>query len=516
MTKRSRGDVKPKAKKAGEPVQKGGAFRKGRSSDNPDRIASTQAGKNSHFRSKSKIRLLNMYNEKPDMEARKEKPLEPKRIQPDRRWFGNTRVVTQSKLQTFRDEIGKSVNDPFQVVLKSSKLPMSLLSDNTTGKVARANILACEPFSETFGNKAQRKRPKLSLSNLEALAEAAETRCKDFEETHPDIDKPVEKEAVSADVFNKGTSRRIWRELYKVIDSSDVILEVIDARDPMGTRCLHLERELKKNRPNKYLVLVLNKCDLVPTWVTKKWVAELSKEYPTVAFHAHINKSFGKSALLQLLRQFSSLLKDRKHVSIGFVGYPNVGKSSVINTLKKKNVCKAAPIPGETKVWQYIALSKRMYLIDCPGIVPSDGPQTDAEKLFKGVVRPERVEAPSLYIEHVLQRVKAKYLIKKYSLQDDATWKDADEFLTLVASKQGKLVKGGEADLETTARVVLYDWQKGRLPYFSMPPGGKAPEDANEPDDVPVDVVLDKDDETDLPQDEDAEDNEEISEGQED
>jgi len=269
----------------------------------------------------------------------------------------------------------------------------------------------------------------------------------------------------------------------------ELVIEVIDARDPMGTRCFRLERELKKNRPNKYLVLVLNKCDLVPTWVTKRWVAELSKEYPTVAFHAHINKSFGKSALLQLLRQFSSLLKDRKHVSIGFVGYPNVGKSSVINTLKKKNVCKAAPIPGETKVWQYIALSKRMYLIDCPGIVPNDGAQTDADKLLKGVVRPERVEAPSLYIDHVLSRVKSKYLIKKYSLQSDAEWKDAEDFLTMVASKQGKLLKGGEPDLETTARVVLYDWQKGRLPFFSMPPGGKAPEDENEPDDLPVEIV---------------------------
>ena len=51
------------------------------------------------------------------------------------------------------------------------------------------------------------------------------------------------------------------------------------------------------------------------------------------------------------------------------VGYPNVGKSSVINTLISKKSCKVAPVPGETKIWQYISLMKRIFLIDCPGVV---------------------------------------------------------------------------------------------------------------------------------------------------
>ena len=84
----------------------------------------------------------------------------------------------------------------------------------------------------------------------------------------------------------------------------------------------------------------------------------LSREYPTLAFHASINNSFGKGSLIQLLRQFSVLHQDKKQISIGFVGYPNTGKSSVINTLKKKKVCNVAPVPGETKVWQYISLMR--------------------------------------------------------------------------------------------------------------------------------------------------------------
>lgn len=80
------------------------------------------------------------------------------------------------------------------------------------------------------------------------------------------------------------------------------------------------------------------------------WVRTLSKEHPTLAFHASITNSFGKGSLISLLRQFSSLHHDRKQVSVGFIGYPNTGKSSIINTLRKKQVCSTAPVPGETKV----------------------------------------------------------------------------------------------------------------------------------------------------------------------
>jgi len=136
--------------------------------------------------------------------------------------------------------------------------------------------------------------------------------------------------------FQKGQSHRIWNELYKVIDSSDVVVQVLDARDPLGTRCSRVEKHLKENCPHKHLVLLLNKVDLIPTWATKKWLHILSKEYPTLAFHASINHSFGKGSLIQLLRQFQHLHSDKQQISVGFIGYPNVGKSSVINTLREK------------------------------------------------------------------------------------------------------------------------------------------------------------------------------------
>lgn len=66
-------------------------------------------------------------------------------------------------------------------------------------------------------------------------------------------------------IFSKGQSKRLWNELYKVIDSSDVVIHVLDARDPLGTRCRSVEKYLKEEAPHKHLIFVMNKCDLVPT-----------------------------------------------------------------------------------------------------------------------------------------------------------------------------------------------------------------------------------------------------------
>lgn len=439
----------------------------------------------SHLRSESTIKRLDMYKKKPNMHKMREQPNGPVRIQPDRRWFGNTRVIAQDKMQAFRETIAKGVEDPFSVVLKSSKLPMSLLKE-TEGKASRMDLLSIQPYQETFSKRRQQKRVKLGNYDLEGLLESVDKKNEGYNEQHDkqlqvDLATGHELEGAKAgavtghnseQIFNKGTSRRIWNELYKVVDASDVVVFVLDARDPMGTRCLHLERELRKNKAHKHVVLVLNKVDLVPTWVSRRWIQTLMKDFPTIAFHASITNPFGKNSLLNLLRQFSTLMKDKKHITVGMIGYPNVGKSSVINTLKRKKVCKSAPVPGETRVWQYIALTKRLYLLDCPGIVPATASDFNADcaKVLKGVVRAERIQSPSDYIDEVLSRVKKPYLLQRYKLPADTEYKDAEEFLTILGRKMGKLVKGGDADIETAARIVLYDWQRGRIPYFTAPP----------------------------------------------
>ncbi|EFE32881.1 uncharacterized protein ARB_00339 [Trichophyton benhamiae CBS 112371] len=197
------------------------------------------------------------------------------------------------------------------------------------------------------------------------------------------------------------------------------------------------------------------------------WVRALSKEYPTLAFHASINNSFGKGSLIQLLRQFSILHSDRKQISVGFIGYPNTGKSSIINTLRKKKVCTVAPIPGETKVWQYITLMKRIYLIDCPGVVPPSNNATEEDILLRGVVRVENVENPEQYIPAILKKTQQRHIERTYEIKG---FTDATEFLSILARKGGRLLKGGEPDVNSVAKMVINDFLRGKLPWYTPPP----------------------------------------------
>lgn len=174
--------------------------------------------------------------------------------------------------------------------------------------------------------------------------------------------------------------------------------------------------------------------------------------------------------MIHLLRQFSSLHSDRKQISVGFIGYPNTGKSSIINTLRKKKVCTVAPIPGETKVWQYITLMKRIFLIDCPGIVPPSAKDTETDILFRGVVRVEHVSHPEQFIPALLERCKPQHLERTYEISG---WKTPAEFLELIARKHGRLLKGGEPDENGVAKLVLNDFNRGKIPWFVPPPFDK-------------------------------------------
>ena len=144
-------------------------------------------------------------------------------------------------------------------------------------------------------------------------------------------------------------------------------------------------------------------------------------------------------------------------------------------------MCKVAPIPGETKVWQYITLLRNIYLIDCPGVVPPTY-DSDSDIVIKGVVRAEKLAEPEMIIPEVLSRVKKEYLIKTYDIKE---WSDWEDFLDQVARKFGKLIKGGEGDIKQAAVMVINDIQRGKIPYF-VPPPMKEGEEIGKGDEVPI------------------------------
>ncbi|CAD7700424.1 unnamed protein product [Ostreobium quekettii] len=467
------------------PSKKAASFdkRKPKHSDDPNR---PNRDAKPGMRSAATVRRLKMYKSGGAVRDKKgrvirqdlqSKELPNTRIVPDRRWFGNTRVVGQKQLEQFREEMSAKAHSAFTVLLRERKLPMQLLKEPDARKSEaerKRTILQVESFDDTFGPSRKRKRPKLSLDTYEDLVSSVGDANQKYEEkvelgrdTNVIRDDDGERKSGRDNIFEKGQSKRIWSELYKVVDSSDVIVQVLDARDPDGTRCRPLEAHVKRNHQFKHMILLLNKCDLVPAWVAKRWLHSFSREYPTLAFHSSITNPFGKGALLSLLRQLARLRSDKKSIAVGFVGYPNVGKSSVINTLRTKKVCKVAPIPGETKVWQYITLMKRINLIDCPGVVHNKTQDCHESTVLKGVVRIEQLEDASHYIPFLMERVKPEYLTRAYGI---STWQGCEDFLTQLANKSGKLLKGGDPDLNTAGRMMLLDWQRGRIPFFTLPP----------------------------------------------
>jgi len=464
VQKRVANNQKFTAAKKAKATGKGSAIKKSAASSNPNRPDPSGGKAGSQFRTKATINRLNMYKEKPNVAKMKERPTDPHagRINPDRRWFGNVRTVDQKELERYRQSLESQQTmkgSGVSVLVRNKKLPLSLVKEAFTGSTTKGErLLQVEGFNDTFGPKSRRKRPTIGTTSLAEMLMNAEDQIEDYNpEKDIDLHKLDVQEAKNEPqhpIFSKGASKRIWEELYKVIDSSDVLIYILDARNPNGTRTKFIEHYLKHKCPNKHLVFLLNKCDLVPTSVTQRWVKYLSKSHPTLAFQASISNPFGKGSLIQLLKQFDLLHKDKKNISVGLIGYPNVGKSSVINALMKKACCKAAPIPGQTKTWQYITLTKRIYLIDCPGIVHEEY-QTESEKVLKSVVRAEKLPDPSQYIGDILEKAEKKHIYDVYGIPE---WSDAEDFLKQMCKKTGKLLKGGEPDYNNVSKQIIVDW----------------------------------------------------------
>jgi nuclear GTP-binding protein len=110
---------------------------------------------------------------------------------------------------------------------------------------------------------------------------------------------------------------------------------------------------------------------------------------------------------------------------------------------------------------------KRIYLIDCPGVVPPSSTDTPQDILLKGVVRVENVENPEQYIPAVLMKTKPQHIERTYALKG---YKNHIEFLELLARKAGRLLAGGECDVNGVAKMVINDFLRGKIPWFTPPP----------------------------------------------
>jgi len=282
-------------------------------------------------------------------------------------------------------------------------------------------------------------------------------------------------------------SRRAYlRELKKVVESADVLLQVLDARDPIGSRIHKTLEDVILSKADKRMVLVLNKIDLVPKDVVSQWLTVLRRSHPTIAIKACKNLSDGEDkdaakstvpvgmdGLLQLLKNYARTGaggKSKTCIVVGIVGYPNVGKSSIINALKRSRAVGVSPRPGFTTSMQEVVLDRNVTLLDSPGVVFDD-----KTALLGNCVDADSIDDPIPPVDALLKRCKPESLMMTYNIPAFPQG-NTMMFLAMVAKSYGRVLKGGIPDKIGAARSVLKDWNQGKIPYYTVPPKDAEPD----------------------------------------
>jgi len=249
----------------------------------------------------------------------------------------------------------------------------------------------------------------------------------------------------------------------KIIEMSDVILEVLDARFIPETRNLELEENIKKK--GKKIIYVFNKSDLIDIQKAKK--EEISSLTPQV-FISCITRKGGKELRnkIKITAQNVKIPVDKfqNKITIGVIGYPNTGKSSVINYLVGKPAAGIGADAGFTKGIQKVNLTANIVLLDSPGVIPAKEYSSTEVSAFSrhakvGARSHSQVSNPAVVVSN---------LVKEYPLVFDKYYKissegDAEVLIEKLGRKSGFLKKGNEVDEDKTARLILKDWQEGRI-----------------------------------------------------
>ncbi|XP_047255776.1 GTPase LSG1-2 [Capsicum annuum] len=328
----------------------------------------------------------------------------------------------------------------------------------------------------------------------------------------------------------------IWRQLWRVVERSDLLVMVVDARDPLFYRCPDLEAYALEVDQHKKTMLLVNKADLLPICIRKKWAEYFQKQgilflfwsakaasaspsasqVPTSSQEAGDadTKILGREELLARLQSAAEeivLTRNRsashdddnlaadvqcRSVMVGFVGYPNVGKSSTINALVGEKRAGVTSTPGKTKHFQTLVISPKLTLCDCPGLVFPSFTSSRYEMIACGVLPIDRITEHREAVQVVANRVPRKVIEDVYNIslpkpkpyEPQSRAPTAAELLRAYCASRGYVASSGLPDETRAARQMLKDYVDGKLPHFEMPPGELDDEASEEDEEVTEDV----------------------------
>jgi len=242
-----------------------------------------------------------------------------------------------------------------------------------------------------------------------------------------------------------------WKIVNDVIQESDVLLEVLDSRLAAMTRNAEVEKKVEK--AGKKLILVLNKADLIGQKHAEQLKKELKEEYPVVFVSSTEHHG------TKLLREKILSVGSKEEIIVGVLGYPNTGKSSVINVLKGRKAASTSTLSGHTRAVQKIRITNRIMMLDTPGVLPFTEKDETKHVLIGTTMS---VKDPEIFACEIIKHCDA---IDKKIITDfyGVCGKDAYETIEAIAQKRNLLLKKGELDLNRAARMIIRDWQTGKI-----------------------------------------------------
>ena len=287
-----------------------------------------------------------------------------------------------------------------------------------------------------------------------------------------------------------GHMAKTRRQIVEDLKMVDIVVEILDARIPISSQ----NPDLKNILQNKTVIKVLNKSDLADSRETKKWKEYFNQQ----GIQAVIVNSSTGYGIDETIRKIEEMMKDKlemlaekgrtgRKIRAMIVGIPNVGKSSFINRVARKNSAEVGNRPGVTKNKQWIRINDKVELLDTPGVL---WPKFENEEValnlsFTGTIKDDILAQTEIayqllkyLLNNYMDNVCERYNFKKEEIeeileQDNSENINIYEIMQIIGKKRGAIISGGNIDDEKTAKIILDDFRTGKLGNISLEKTGK-------------------------------------------
>ena len=276
-----------------------------------------------------------------------------------------------------------------------------------------------------------------------------------------------------------GHMKKARREIGKAMSQVDFVVELLDARIPYSSET-PLVASLRRDKPS---LKILNKADLADPAVTKLWLAHLQRERGVKAVAMNWKETKRIRGLMEQGRRLLPADRNKgRPVTAMILGVPNVGKSTMINTLRGKAVARTGDVPAITKGQQKVKLSNDLTLLDTPGFLwPRLYPAECGYRLaVTGAIRDTAIDYQdvALFAAEFLRTRYPEATMARYKLK--ALPESREALLAAVGSKRGCLQKGGVLDMHRASEVLLYELRQGMIGPLSLETPADIPSKAEE------------------------------------